>query len=96
MPSPLPPADPPSSGICSQLWAVHRGSNEDDERTAAAAAKGNGEFDINVVDASTLTPTSSTSAHACLRHPFVRALADGSLPKAAFQFYIAQGLYSGE
>ncbi|HUU95970.1 MAG TPA: TenA family protein [Phycisphaerae bacterium] len=32
-------------------------------------------------------------AHACLAHPFVRGLADGSLPRAAFACYVAQDAF---
>jgi thiaminase/transcriptional activator TenA len=32
-------------------------------------------------------------AQACLRHPFVRALSDGSLPAQAFRAYVAQDAY---
>lgn len=32
-------------------------------------------------------------AEACLRHPFVQGLADGSLPKERFAFYLAQDAF---
>ena len=87
MPAALPPADPPhSEGICSQLWIAHRG----DAVRGGERAEGVGDFEIADDDAST-SSSSACSALACLRHPFVRALADGSLPIDSFRFYVAQG-----
>ena len=91
----LPLADPPNSeGICSYLWIAHRG---DADNGGGERAQGDGEFE-NAADGadarnstSTSTASSSCSALACLRHPFVRALADGSLPTDSFRFYVAQG-----
>lgn len=84
MPADLPPADPPhSEGICSRLWIANRG----DAASGGERAEGDGDFEIANGDAS----TSACSAHDCLRHPFVRALADGSLPVDSFRFYVAQG-----
>ncbi|MBI4161688.1 MAG: TenA family protein [Acidobacteria bacterium] len=41
----------------------------------------------------TLWEESAPLAEACLRHPFVRGLADGSLDRAAFRRYVAQDGY---
>jgi thiaminase (transcriptional activator TenA) len=40
-----------------------------------------------------LWSTNQDLAGACLRHPFVRRLADGSLPTAQFRAYVAQDAY---
>jgi len=94
MPAALPPSDPPNAkGICSYLWIAHRG----DAGNGGERAEGDGDFENADADAdaqgltSTSTSSSSCSAFACLRHPFVRALADGSLPPSSFRFYVAQG-----
>ena len=84
----LPPADPPSSGICSHLWDAHRG--DADSGGEKTGTEDYSEIVVDVDDAQ--TSTSLCSAHACLRHPFVRSLADGSLPTESFQFYVAQGM----
>ena len=97
MRSALPQADPRDpSGISSELWIAHLGGS--------SVGKGDGNFDRNsIVDddarhrlqtstsTSSATSSSAFSALACLRHPFVRALADGSLPVESFRFYVAQG-----
>ena len=91
MPASLPSADPPNSnGISSRLWLAHRGGD---------AGNGGGERaerdfeNADDEDARTSTSTSPCSALAdgCLRHPFLLALADGSLPLDSFRFYVAQG-----
>ena len=41
----------------------------------------------------TLWRASSDVAHACLRHPFVTGIADGTLPRHAFTHYIGQDAF---
>jgi thiaminase/transcriptional activator TenA len=43
--------------------------------------------------AATLWAANADLAHACLRDPFVRGLADGSLPIECFRAYVAQDTY---
>lgn len=43
--------------------------------------------------ASSLWLANQDLAHACLQHPFVQGIADGSLPKAQFAYYVGQDAF---